>query len=62
MIPFKVGDEVICDCGAKQCVPFVITKIEENGDCVFIHGPDEMYMYPEDYKLRKLTKLEKALK
>jgi hypothetical protein len=58
---FKVGDEIICDCGS--CAPIVITKItEQESGYDLIEGNDSTsYDLEVDTKLRLLTPLEKLL-
>jgi hypothetical protein len=62
--PFKVGEWIKCDCGVTECVPFQIKEIRAlvNNEKYIICGNDFAYVYPEDSKLRHLTKLEQVMK
>lgn len=63
MNDFKVGDVIMCTCGHESCTPFVITEIGDR----YIKGvnsvnKNHLYTCDDFPLLRKLTKLEKALK
>lgn len=56
---FKVGDEIVCNCGACH----TIMKIAEITDQFIICECESIYDISVDLEgLRKVTKLDKALK
>ncbi len=59
---FSVGDEFVCECGNPECSKFfVITKITER----LIHAVDFNGVadkFNKFHPIRKMTKLEKAMK
>lgn len=61
---FQVGDKFICDCRFR-CPVATVSEINNKGTILLgisDDGKELCYLLPEDDKLRKLTKLELALK
>lgn len=60
---FIIGEDYVCTCGNDYCKPFKIVDISDALlEGIDIDGKQAIYNFDDFHMIRKLTKLEKAMK